>query len=84
MLVATADHAGTQPQQDPPGHFHELMESPCTNHAYAVKHHYKDYELLKHLLRQTGGPKEEKRQRSSSQERGRSGQGYRRLKLEVI
>jgi len=41
-LVAVADHAGTQPQQDPPGHFHELMESPCTNHDYPIKHLYKD------------------------------------------
>ena len=36
------------------------MESPCTNHAYPIKHLYKDYELLKCLLRQAGGPKEEK------------------------
>ena len=49
-LVATADHTGTQPQQDPPGHFHELMESPCTNHDYPIKHLYKDCQLLKHLL----------------------------------
>ena len=51
VLVAVADHAGTQPWQDPPGHFHELMESPCTNHDYLVKHLYKDCQLLKHLLR---------------------------------
>ena len=46
-----ADHTGKQPQQDLPSHFHELMESPCTNHTYPVKHLYKDYELLKCLLR---------------------------------
>ena len=34
------------------------MDSPCTNHAYPIKHLYKDYELLKCLLRQVGGPKE--------------------------
>ena len=50
MLVATADHTGKQPQQDLSGHFNELMESQCTNHAYPVKHHYKDCELLKRLL----------------------------------
>ena len=54
-LVATADHTGKQPQQGLPNHFNELMESPCTNHAYLVKHLYKDYELLKRLLRQAGG-----------------------------
>ena len=35
-MVATADHVGTQPQQDPLGHFHKLMESPCTNHDYPI------------------------------------------------
>ena len=49
-MVATTDHAGTQPQQDPLGHFHELMESPCTNHDYPVKYLYKDCQLLKCLL----------------------------------
>ena len=34
------------------------MDSPCTNHAYPVKHLYKDCELLKHFLRQADGPKE--------------------------
>ena len=49
-LVATADHTGKQPQQDLPGHFNELMESPCTNHAYPIKHLYKDCDLLKFFL----------------------------------
>ena len=34
------------------------MDSPCTNHAYPIKHLYKDRELLKRFLRQAGGPKE--------------------------
>ena len=34
-----------------------LMDNPCTNHAYLVKHLYKDYELLKCFLRQADGPK---------------------------
>ena len=34
------------------------MDSPCTNHAYPIKHLYKDCELLKRFLRQAGGPKE--------------------------
>ena len=59
-MIATANHTGKQSQLDPPGHFHELMESPCTNHGYPMKHLYKDCELLKRLLRQAGGPKEEK------------------------
>ena len=49
-LVTAADHLVTQPQQDRSGHFHKLMESPCTNHNYPVKHLYKDCELLKRFL----------------------------------
>ena len=59
-MVATANHTGKQLQQDLPDHFNELIESSCTNNAYPVKHLYKDCELLKRILRQAGGPKEEK------------------------
>ena len=45
-LVAAADRAGKQPQQGQPDHFDKLMESLCTNHAYPVKHLYKDCKLL--------------------------------------
>ena len=34
------------------------MDSPCTNHAYPIKHLYKDCELLKCFLRHAGGQKE--------------------------
>ena len=50
-MVVVADHMGKQPQQDVLGHFNKLMESPCINHAYPIKHLYKDRELLKRLLR---------------------------------
>ena len=69
-LVAMTNHTGTQPQQDPPGHFHELMEIPCTNHDYPVKHLYKDCQLLKRLLRQAGRPKEE----AATEEGGAAGE----------
>ena len=72
-MVATADHAGTQPQQDPSGHFHELMESPCTNHDYPIKHLYKDCQLLKRLLRQTDRPKKEKGEEAATAKGGMSG-----------
>ena len=49
-LVAAADRAGKQAQQGLPDHFNNLMDSPCTNHAYPIKHLYKDCELLKHFL----------------------------------
>ena len=50
-LVTIAAHVGKQPQQGLPDHFNKLMDSPCTNHAYHVKHLYKDCELLKRFLR---------------------------------
>ena len=50
-LVTVADRACKQPQQGLPDHFNKLMDSPCTNHAYPVKHLYKDCELLKRFLR---------------------------------
>ena len=72
-LGTTADHAGMQPQQDPPGHFHEILESPCTNHDYPIKHLYKDCQLLKRLLRQASGPKEENGEEASTEKGGVAG-----------
>ena len=49
------------------------MESPCTNHAYPVKHIYKDCELLKHFLRQADGPKEGKDKEAAAKKGGMAG-----------
>ena len=68
-----ADHTDKQPQQGLLDHFNELMESPCSNHAYPVKHLYKDYELLKRLLRHAGGPKEEKGKEAVAKKEGVAG-----------
>ena len=46
------------------------MDSPCTNHAYPVKHLYKDCELLKHFLQQAGGPKEGKGKEAAAKKGG--------------
>ena len=64
------DLMGKQPQQGLPDHFNELMESLCTNHANFVKHLYKDCELLKRLLRQASGPKEEKGEEAAARKGG--------------
>ena len=73
MLVATADHTDKQPQQGLLDHFNEVMESPCTNHAYPIKHLYKDRELLKRLLRQASGPKEGKGKEAAAKKGGIAG-----------
>ena len=49
------------------------MESPCTNHSYPVKRLYKDCELLKRLLRQAGGPNEEKGEEAAARKEGVAG-----------
>ena len=64
---------GKQPQQGLPNHFNKLMDSPCTNHAYPVKHLYKDCELLKRFLRQTGGPKEGDGKEAAAKKGGTAG-----------
>ena len=68
-----ADHTGKKPQQGLLDHFNELMESPCTNHTYPIKHLYKDCELLKRLLRQAGGPKEGKGKEAAAKKGGVAG-----------
>jgi len=49
------------------------MESPCTNHAYPVKHLYKDYAHLKRFLRQAGKPKEGKGKEEAAKKGGTVG-----------
>ena len=49
------------------------MDSPCTNHAYPVKHLYKDCELLKSFLQQAGGPKEGDDKEAATKKGGTTG-----------
>ena len=50
-LIAIAERAPRQAQQGLPDHFNKLMDGPCPNHAYPVKHLYEECELLKCFLR---------------------------------
>ena len=51
LLVATADHKGGQkPIEGTPDHFEKLLEGPCPNHAFPVKHLYKGCALMKRFL----------------------------------
>jgi hypothetical protein len=45
-----ADRAGKR--QGNTDHFEQLLEKPCTNHDYPVKHKLKNCELLKRMLGQ--------------------------------
>ena len=50
-LVAVADRKGAwKPVEGIPNHFEKLLEGPCLNHSFPVKHLYKDCGLMKWFL----------------------------------
>ena len=50
-LVATVDRKGAQkPTKSTPNHFKKLLEGPCLNHAFPIKHLCKDFGLMKWFL----------------------------------
>ena len=49
--MANADRTGgRKPVEGTPSHFEKLLKVPCPNHAFPVKHLYKDRVLLKRFL----------------------------------
>ena len=49
--MATADRkGGRKPTEGTLDHFKKLLEGPCLNHAFPIKHLYKDYVLMKQFL----------------------------------
>ena len=50
-LVAAADRkGGRKPTEGTPNHFEKLLEGPCSNHAFPVKHLLKDCSLMRRFL----------------------------------
>ena len=50
-LVAAADcKGGLKPMEGTPNHFEKLLEGPCPNHAFPVKHPLKDCSLMRRFL----------------------------------
>ena len=50
-LVAAADRQGGQkPTKGTPNHFEKLLEGPCLNHDFSVKHLLKDCGLMRRFL----------------------------------
>ena len=41
---------GRKPTESTPNHFKKLLEGPCPNHAFPIKHLYKDCGIMKHFL----------------------------------
>jgi hypothetical protein len=55
-LVAATKHKGKRASAEgAPNHFEKMLEGPCPNHTYPIKHTYKDYGLMKKFL--SGGSK---------------------------
>jgi hypothetical protein len=51
LLVAAAERKGKKvPTEGTMDHFEKMLEGPCPNHTYPIKHTYKDYELMKKFL----------------------------------
>ena len=51
LLVAVADRkGGRKPMEGTPNHFEKLLERPCLNHAFLVKHLLKDCNLMWRFL----------------------------------
>ena len=49
--MATADRKGDQkPVEGTLDHFEKLLEWPCPNHVFPIKHLYKDCGLMKRFL----------------------------------
>ena len=49
--MAAADRkGGRKPTEGTPNHFEKLLEGPCSNHAFPVKHLLKDYGLMQRFL----------------------------------
>ena len=65
-MVAAEHKGGWKPTEGTPNHFEKLLEGPCSNHAFPVKHLYNDYVLMKGFL--SGGSNKGSIGRSPSQQ----------------
>ena len=54
-MAATKRKGGWVPTEGALDHFKKLLKGPCPNHAFPVKHLYKDCALMKRFL--SGGSK---------------------------
>ena len=49
-MAAANRKGGRKPTEGTPDHFEKLLEGPCPNHAFPIKHLYKDCVLMKRFL----------------------------------
>ena len=59
-LVAAADRkGGRKPVEGTPNHFEKMLEGPCPNHAFPVKHPLKDGSLMRKFLSESSNKGEQ-------------------------
>jgi hypothetical protein len=49
-MAAAEQKGGWAPTEGTPDHFKKLLEGPCPNHAFPIKHLYKGCALMKQFL----------------------------------
>ena len=49
-MAAAEQKESRAPAEGTPNHFNKLLEGPCTNHAFPIKHMYKDCSLMKRFF----------------------------------
>jgi len=50
-LMSAADRkGGRKPMEGAPNHFEKMLEGPCPNHAFPIKHPLKDCSLMRKFL----------------------------------
>ena len=49
-MATTGRMGGQKPTEGTPDHFEKLLKGPCSNHAFPIKHLYKDCVLMKWFL----------------------------------
>jgi hypothetical protein len=60
--MAAAEHKGKKASaKGNPDHFEKMLEGLCSNHAYPVKHAYKDRGIMKKFLARSSKQKDGKK-----------------------
>ena len=66
LITAAKRKGGRAPDSYPPDFFEKKLDGPCPNHAYPVKHAYKDCSLIRRFL-SNGSKRKEGRDNRCSQ-----------------
>ena len=71
-MAATERKAGRASTEGTPDHFDKLLEGPCPNHAFPIKHMCKDCSLMKRFF--TGSSKKWEQKKKPEAEANNAGE----------